>query len=87
MDVGVGVAEITFLTCTSVIRCVTCIPTYIVRSTVELGGVCELRQEMRQQTEELLREMEYLKSELTGEFYVCMYVCMNQGWDKYFICV
>ena len=56
MDVGVVVAEITFLTCTSVIssRCVTCIPTYIVRSTVELGGVCELRQEMRQQTEELL---------------------------------
>ena len=39
---------------------------------VELGGVCELRQEMSQQTEELLREMEHLKSELTGEFYVCM---------------
>ena len=70
------VAGITFLTCTSVIssRCVTCVPTYIVCSTVELRGVCELHQEMGQQTEELLREMAHLKSELMGEFYVCMYV-------------
>ena len=76
MDVGVGVAEITFLTCTSAISswCVTCVPTFIACSTVELGGVCELHQEMGQQTEELLREIEYLKSELTGEFYVCIYV-------------
>ena len=36
-------------------------------------GVCELRQEMTQQKEDLLREMEHLKSELTSEFYVCMY--------------
>ena len=79
------VAEITFLTCTSVIssRCVTCVPAYIVCSTVELRGVCELRQEMSQQTEELLREMEHLKSELTGEF--CL--CMNQGLDDVFNCV
>ena len=72
-DVGVGNAEITFLTCTSVISSwyATCVPTYIVCSTVEL--VCELRQEMTQQKEDLLREMEHLKSELTSEFYVCMY--------------
>ena len=75
------VAEITFLTCTSVIssRCVTCVPAYIVCSTVELGGVCELHQEMGQQTEELLRKMAHLKSELMGEFCLCIYVYMNQG--------
>ena len=58
--------------CDQLLVCDTCC--YIVCSTVELGGVCELRQEMGQQTEELLREMEHLKSELTGEFYVHMYV-------------
>ena len=48
-------------------HCVTCVPTYIVCSIVELGGVCEVRQEMGQQREELLREMGLLKTDLTGK--------------------
>ena len=56
-------------------HCVMCVPTYIVCSIVELGGVCEVRQEMGQQREELLREMGLLKTELTGK---CgMYVGVN----------
>ena len=57
--------------------------TLCVPLAVELGGVCELRQDMGQQTKELLREMEHLKSELTGEF--CL--CMNQGLDEVFNCI
>ena len=56
-------------------HCGTCVPTYIVCSIVELGGVCEVRQEMGQQREELLREMGLLKTDLTGK---CgMYVDVN----------
>ena len=51
-----------------------CVPTYIVCSIVELGGVCEVRQEMGQQREELLREMELLKTELTGKLHAYTYV-------------
>ena len=47
-----------------------CVPTYIVCSIVELGGVCEVRQEMGQQREELLMEMGLLKTELTGKLHV-----------------
>ena len=51
-------------------RCVSCVSTYIVCSIVELGGVCDVRQEMSQQREELLMEMELLKTELTGKLHV-----------------
>ena len=63
-DVDMGVEEINFLTCATAeisSHCVICVPTYIVCSFVELGGVCELRQEMGQQRHELLREIELLK--------------------------
>ena len=56
-------------------HCVTCVPTYIVCSIVQLGGLCEVRQEMVQQREELLREMELLKTELMGKLHVCL--CVN----------
>ena len=58
-------------------HCVTCVPTYIVYSVVELGGVCEVREEMGQQREELLREMELLKTELTGKCGMSRYGCAN----------
>ena len=51
-------------------NCVMCVPTYIVCSIVAPGGVCEVRQEMDQQREELLREMGLLKTELTGKLHV-----------------
>ena len=60
-------------------HCVMCVPTYIVCSIVELGGVCEVRQEMGQQREELLREMELLKTELTGKCGMSHYGCANMG--------
>ena len=56
-------------------HCVMCVPTYIVCSIVELGGVCEVRREMGQQREELLREMELLRTELTGKLHVWAHVC------------
>ena len=40
---------------------------------------------MGQLTEELLREMEHLKSELTGEFYVCMYAQIRAGTNSSFV--
>ena len=40
---------------------------------VELEGVSELQQAMSQQGKELVGKMEHLKSELTGELYVCVY--------------
>ena len=51
-------------------HCVMCVPTYIVCSIVEVGGVCEMRQEMGQQREELLMEMGLQKTELTGKLHV-----------------
>ena len=51
-------------------NCVMCVPTYVVCFIIELGGVCEMRQEMDQQREELLMEMGLLKTELTGKLHV-----------------
>ena len=70
VKVGVGVGE------PPTSHCVRCVPTYIVCSIVALGGVCEVHQEMGQQREELLREMELLKTELTGKLHAHM-LCMN----------
>ena len=56
-----------------------CVYLYVhcVNSFADLGGVGELRQEVGQQREELLREMNLLKTELTSMLYLCMNVlCM-----------
>ena len=53
--------------------CVMCSYIHCVFYAVELGGVSELQQAMSQQRKELLGTMELLKSELTGELYVCVY--------------
>ena len=66
VKVGVGVGE------PPTSHCVTCVPTYIVCSIVELGGVCEVRQEMGQQREKLLMEMGLLKTELLGKCDTCV---------------
>ena len=60
---------------------------HCVNSFADLGGVGELRQEVGQQREELLREMNLLKTELTSMLYLCMNVLVYvQTYINVYVC-